>query len=142
MFSLVPMNRREMGLFGQMSELLNDPFFKNFGRSDQSFMVDIEDKGDSYVLEAELPGLKKDEIDISVDGDCLTISAKKDEETSKEEKNYIYRERRVGSYVRKFDISNVNAEAIEGDFKDGVLSLTMPKKEQLKPLQRKIELGE
>lgn len=140
MFNLVPMNRREMGLFGQMSELLNDPFFKNVGRYDQSFMVDIEDKGDAYVLEAELPGMTKDEIDISIDGDCLTIQAKKDEETSKEEKNYIYRERRVGSYVRKFDISNVHSEAIKGDFKDGILMLTMPKKEQPKPVQRKIEL--
>lgn len=142
MFSLVPMNRREMGLFGQMGELLNDPFFKNFGRNDQTFMVDIEDRGDAYILEAELPGMKKEEIDISIDGDCLTIQAKKDEETSKEEKNYIYRERKVGSYVRKFDISNVNAEAIKGDFKDGILMLTMPKKEELKPLQRKIELGD
>ena len=68
MFNLVPMNRREMGLIGQMGELLNDPFFKNFGRNDQTFMVDIEDRGDAYILEAELPGMKKEEIDISIDG--------------------------------------------------------------------------
>ena len=47
-----------------MGELLNDPFFKNFGRNDQTFMVDIEDRGDAYILEAELPGMKKEEIDI------------------------------------------------------------------------------
>lgn len=141
MFNLVPMNRRELGLFGQMSELLNDPFFRSSG-NDRSFMVDIEDKGDSYILEAELPGLKKEEIDVSIDGDCLTIAAKKEETIEKEEKNYIYKERRSGSYTRKFDISNVNSEGIKGDFKDGVLTLEMPKKIALTPAQRKIELGE
>lgn len=141
MFNLVPMNRREMGLFGQMSELFNDPFFRHLG-TEKSFMIDIEDKGDSYVLEAELPGLKKDEIDISIDGDCLTISAKKEESTEKEEKNYVYKERRSGSFTRRFDISNVNSEAIQGDFKDGILTLTMPKKQAIAPAQRKIELGE
>lgn len=141
MFNLVPMNRREMGLFGEMGKLFDDPFFRSFGR-EESFKVDVVDKGDHFILEAELPGLKRDEVDVSVDGDCLTISARREEEKSEKENNYVFRERRIGSYARRFDITNVNAEEIQGDFEDGILTLTMPKKDPNQSRQRKIALGE
>jgi HSP20 family protein len=141
MFGLVPFSQREQSLFGQMGRILDDPFFKQFATTEKSFSIDIEDKGDHFLLEAELPGIEKDNITVSLDGDCMTIKAHREEEKSEEKKNYVYRERSVGTFQRRFDVSSVKTDDIEGDFKDGILTLTMPKKVETKPTQRNIEIG-
>ena len=113
-----------------------------FGRV-QSFRTDIKDTGDSFVIEAELPGFTKEDIDVSINGQTLTVTATHN--THKEEKNektgYIHRERSYGSYQRCFDLDGVDVEKITGALDSGILTLTLPKTAKEEPKARKIELA-
>lgn len=95
-----------------------------------TFKTDLTDNGNEYLLEAELPGYKKEDIKIKIEDDVLTISAEHKTESSDESKNhrYIRRERTYGSFSRSFDVSNVNTDAINAKYEDGILKLTLPKK--------------
>ena len=106
------------------------------------FRTDIQDKGDSYLLEADLPGFKKDDIHIDLDGDTMTISAERHSEHEEKDKsgNYMRCERSYGSYQRSFDISAVNADAMTAEYTDGVLKLTMPKKEMTVSSAKRLEI--
>lgn len=104
--------------------------------------ADIRDNGDSYVIDAELPGYKKEEINVDVNDDILTISAERNSETNEEEKNgYIRRERYYGSVSRSFNISEVEASEITAKHENGVLTLTLPKKKEQLPQSHKIEIN-
>ena len=104
------------------------------------FGTDIIDKGDSYCLQADLPGFKKEDIHVDVDGDKLTINAERNVEDKDEQEGYIRRERSYGSYSRTFDISEIVADQITGDYTDGVLTLNLPKSQPKQPTARRIEL--
>ena len=107
-----------------------------------SIKTDIRDTGDTYVIDAELPGYKKEEINVDVNDDILTISAEKHTETNEEEKNgYIRRERYYGSVSRSFNISEVEASEITAKHENGVLTLTLPKKKEQIPQSHKIEIN-
>ena len=84
-----------------------DPFFSNANTAIAAFGTDVTDEGDFYKLTADLPGFKKDEIQIDVEDGILTISAERNEETEDEDKKgrYIRRERTYGSYKRSFDLT-------------------------------------
>ena len=92
------------------------------------FKTDIQDKGDHYLLEADLPGMKKEDIAIDIDGDNLTIKAERKNEHEEKDKSYVRCERSYGSYQRAFDISGVEVADISAQYNDGVLKLNMPKK--------------
>ena len=77
--------------------------------------TDIVDNGTSYELTADLPGFKKEEISVDINGDRLTISAEHKEDTNGDEKNYIHRERRYGTLRRSFDISGIQADQFRPD---------------------------
>lgn len=111
-------------------EALERAFFggRDFLGDVGSFKTDIQDKGDHYLLEADLPGMKKEDIAIDLDGDNLTIRAERHSEREEKSENYVRCERSYGSYARSFDISGIKAEDIRASYNDGVLSLTMPKK--------------
>ena len=104
------------------------------------FRTDLKDTGDSYVLEADLPGFDKKDINIEMNGDVLTISAERHSEHEEEDKkkNYIRCERSYGSYQREFDISGVEADKIGAKYENGVLTLNMPKKTKTAPETRKL----
>ena len=112
-------------------EALERAFFGNrdFLGDVGTFKTDIQDKGDHYLLEADLPGMKKEDIAIDIDGDNLTIKAERRNEHEEKDKSYVRCERSYGSYARSFDISGVKAEGIKASYNDGVLSLTLPKKD-------------
>ena len=110
-------------------------------RSMVSFGTDILDDGDSFRLVADLPGFKKEDINIEVTGDRLCISAERKQENEENKDGYLRRERSYGSYSRCFDISAIEADGITGSYTDGVLTLTLPKRAELKPAQRRIELS-
>lgn len=115
-------------------------FFNDEGAA--TIKTDIKDTGDSYVIDAELPGYKKEEINVDVKDDILTISAEKHTETNEEEKNgYIRRERYYGSVSRSFNISEVEASEITAKHENGVLTLTLPKKKEQIPQSHKIEIN-
>ena len=115
-------------------------FFDN--RELAEFRTDITDEGDSYMLEADLPGFDKKDINLSIDGDTLTVSAERhSKHEDKDEKNKVIRmERSFGSYTRSFDISGVDADGIKAKYEDGVLKLTLPKKQPAIPEARKLEI--
>lgn len=115
-------------------------FFGDEGAA--TIKTDIKDTGDTYVIDAELPGYKKEEINVDVKDDILTISAEKHTETNEEEKNgYIRRERYYGSVSRSFNISEVEASEITAKHENGVLTLTLPKKKEQIPQSHKVEIN-
>ena len=115
-------------------------FFGELGGMFNSFKTDILDKGDYFELQADLPGFSKEEIEIGIQGDYLTISAEHKEESKEEKDNYIHQERRYGSYQRSFNVANIDTNLINAEYKDGVLNLKLPKLEQIADNNRKIEV--
>lgn len=140
MFDLIPFGQRERGLFGELGSLLNDPFFRDFGARAPAMKIDLEDKGDHLELQTDLPGMKKEDVNISVNGDVLQIQVNHTTTESDEGKNYIYRERRQGMMCRRLDVTGIDADKIEASFADGVLRMKLPKKTELTPAERRIEI--
>ncbi len=112
----------------------------NTANSAAAFRTDVEDKGDAYVLEAELPGMKKEDIDIQIENDCLTISATRKVEEEDKKRNFVKQERFYGSYTRSFNVSGIDVDGIEASYNDGILTLVMPKQVELVPPTRKLEI--
>jgi len=151
MFELRPYNRRNTlanrDPFRELENLEREFFGLNpFGFADTArlgeFRTDLKDNGDSYILEADLPGFEKKDINIEMNGDVLTISAERHSEHEEEDKkkNYIRCERSYGSYSREFDISGVEADGISAKYENGVLTLTMPKKANTLPESKRLEI--
>ncbi|WP_330659686.1 Hsp20/alpha crystallin family protein [Caproiciproducens faecalis] len=139
MFDLMPFGRRENNLFNYFDNMEKN-FFGDISQGLSSFRTDVIDNGDKYLLKAELPGFKKEDIKIDIEGDRLTVSAEHKDETEEKNDNYIRRERRYGSFSRSFDISNIKCNEISAEYKDGILELSMPKLESVVPESRRIEI--
>ncbi len=104
--------------------------------------VDVYEKSDKYVINAEIPGLSKEEIKIDVKDGALTISGEKKYEEKKEDENYIRVERRYGKFERRFNLpENVNVESVSANYKNGVLEVSLPKKEEAKPKQIDVKVN-
>ena len=136
MFELLP--------FASRNELYN-PFhdFDNFfgGMNLAEFKTDIREDGDHYTLDADLPGFNKDDIQVDIGDGALTITAQRSEKSEKKEQDgYVRRERSYGSFRRSFDLTGVDAEKISGAYKDGVLTLTLPKQSEQAPVSRRLQL--
>lgn len=124
--------------FREMEQLERAFFGNDFFSSVPAFKTDIQDKGDHFLLESDLPGVDRKDISIDIDGDCLTIHAERKSEH--EEKDYLRCERSYGSYTRSFDVSNIKADEISASYDNGVLTLKLPKKEAEVPASRRIEI--
>ena len=140
MFELTSFTRPERELM-RMMDAFDREFFRTPARpAAATFRTDLSDCGDGYRLEAELPGFKKEDISISLDGDLLTVSARQNAETEEERRGYIYRERRSGTFSRSFDISGIDESGITAKYENGVLTLDLPKAQKPEKRQRTIEL--
>jgi HSP20 family protein len=96
--------------------------------------IDVFEREDKFVVKAELPGMKEEDIDISVVGDTLTIKGERRAESEVQEDDYYYCERSYGSFSRSIAIpSNVDAQKIGANYKDGVLEVSLPKTPEVKP---------
>lgn len=103
--------------------------------------VDVTEDNDNLYVEADLPGINKNEVKVSVTGDVLTISGERKSEQRDENKNYYRIERSSGSFSRSFTLpAEIDSEKISAEFKDGVLKVTMPKTEEAKVVEKKIEV--
>jgi len=101
--------------------------------------VDIYEEGDTVVVKTELPGMKKEDIDVKLTEDVLTISGEKKKEEKVEKKDYYRLERSHGSFTRSFRLpTEVQAEKATASFKDGVLEIRVPKTEEAKKKEKKI----
>lgn len=104
--------------------------------------VDIFETEHELVVKADLPDVKPEELDIRVENNILTIRGERKFEKKVNEDNYLRVERSYGSFSRSFSLANtVNAEAIKADYKNGVLTLSIPKREEAKPKQIKVSVG-
>ena len=92
--------------------------------------VDVKEEGNRYLVEADLPGLKKDDIKIEIDGAVVSISAEyKAESPQKDGERLVYSERRTGAVARSFELpAEIDRDAASAKYEDGVLKLTLPKK--------------
>ena len=127
--------------FGMMVPQGRDPLY---GKHAKNLMkTDVRETENSYELDVDLPGFKKDEVNVDLKDGYLTISAERNSESEKKDDkgNFVRRERSYGSFSRSFDVSSVKTDDITGEYKDGVLTLTMPKKEENVPTSRRIDIG-
>jgi HSP20 family protein len=110
------------------------------GRNAFSPAVDVVEDKEAMVVRAELPGLKREEVDVSIDGNVLTLRGERKFEREEEGKRYHHVERSYGSFVRCFQLpTTVDAEKIDAKLADGVLTLRIPKKDVVKA--RKISVS-
>ena len=126
---MIPRKRNEFDLFDSM---FNDPFFE---RKETKWMkTDIKEVGNNYVIEVDLPGYDKDNIQIEMESGYLKVTAKVDNSNEEEEEGkYIHKERYYGECSRSFYVGdNVTEEDIKASFKNGILTLTLPKEEPKK----------
>lgn len=143
---LLPYVRRNNSLsaFDPFRELeeMERAFFGNGSTKMSAFSTDIKDNGDHFTLEADLPGVKKEDIKLDLTDNVLTINAERHSEYEENDKkhNYVRCERSYGSYSRSFDTTGIDTDAIDAEFKDGVLILTLPKVKEVKPETRRLEI--
>ena len=147
---LVPYGRRSKALSqrpqsifdidSMFDNFFNDSFMPAIFTGDAQLKVDIKENEKEYIVEADLPGINKEEINVELNNDRLTIAVERKEEVNEEKENYIRRERRSGSYCRSFMVENVKQDDIAAKFENGVLSLTLPKKEAEVKKSSKIEI--
>ncbi len=141
---LVPFNRKDLikrtSAFDSFYDVLDDFFSDtpNVRRNltHDTFKMDIEEKDNEYVVEAELPGINKEEVDIQLDDGRLTISIKREESKDIEEKNYIHKERRYSSMSRGVYLENIVNNDIKATLEDGVLCITIPKQEKTEEVKK------
>ena len=132
-----------------LQEQLNRLFNEAFDRSAEEGSltpwapaVDIFETEHELVVKADLPDIKPEELDIRVENNILTIRGERKFEKKVNENNYLRLERTYGSFSRSFSLANtVNSEAIKAEYKDGVLTLTVPKREEAKPKQIKVNVN-
>ena len=104
--------------------------------------IDIVDRPNEVIVKAEMPGVAKDDIEISVQENSLTISGRIQAEKEAKEENYYYRERGYNSYSRTVEIPfKVSPEKIKAGLKDGILTIHLPKAEEVQPKRIKVEVG-
>jgi HSP20 family protein len=104
--------------------------------------VDIYETEHELVVKADLPDVDPKELDIRVENNLLTIRGERKFEKKVNDENYLRVERAYGSFSRSFSLANtVNSEAIKADYQNGVLTLTIPKREEAKPKQIKVNVG-
>lgn len=96
--------------------------------------IDVFEKEDKYVVKAELPGMKEEDIDVSVVGDTLTIKGERKAESEVKEEDYHCCERSYGSFFRSISLpSKVDAENIAASYEGGILEISLPKAAEVKP---------
>lgn len=150
MFELVPFNRRKNQMQSKGRDIFdlervfdnffNDTVFPSYFSQSGLMKVDIRDEGEAFILETDLPGVKKEEINIDIGDGRLTISVNKDEQVEDKRENYICRERRASAMRRSFNLDNIDIEKINAKLENGLLTLRLPKSEAEKPAGRKIDI--
>lgn len=142
MFDMIPFRKNNMRgtSFSKFLDENFDDFFNSMNVFQDNFKADLKETEDSYLVEADLPGVKKDAINIEFNNNYLSISAKREDSIEDKRENYVRRERHYGEYKRSFYIDNVDESKIDASFADGVLKITLPKLDKDAPKKRRIEI--
>ena len=139
---LTPYRRNEINTFNPFKAMdeLERRFFGS--ESIDEFKTDIREEDGNVILEADLPGFKKEDVHVDLDDNLMTISAERHSDYEQKDKqgNYIRCERSYGNFSRSFDITGIDREQIKASFENGVLTLTMPKQTQPQITSRRVEI--
>lgn len=131
----------------ELDRLFKEAFHPIFGEGDLSTRtwappVDIYENENNIVLKAELPGVEPKDVEIKVEDNTLYLKGERKFEKETKEENYHRVERTYGSFARSFTLPNsINAEQVKAEYKDGLLTLTLPKREEAKPRTIKIDVS-
>jgi len=138
MAGLIPFNRvyglRPRGFeefTNALDDFFNDPWWSRISLFNDTFKVDVQETEKAYLIEAELPGIKKEEVDLQLDDNRLAISVNREEKNEEENRNYIHKERRVSSMQRRIYLADAASDDVKAELTNGVLKISVPKKEQV-----------
>jgi HSP20 family protein len=139
MAALIPFNRKYVATlptgFENFYNMLDDFFSDGSGvgrnLAKDTFKLDVEETEGAFKIQAELPGIKKEEIGLELEEGKLTISVKKEENVEEDKKNYIHRERRLSSMARSVYLGDAKAEGIKATLEDGILSIVIEKEQKV-----------
>ena len=134
MFELIPYASRRNSIFSPFEDFYRDFWSTPTGE----IKTDITDTGDAYKLEADLPGFKKEDIKIDINDKRLIIKAERSSESEENKQGYVRKERSYGSFTRSFDVSAIETGEITATYTDGVLTMTLPKRPELRPESRQV----
>ena len=145
--TLVKWTPRPTSIFNDMDKMISNVFENDWNfpvrsKTNWSPPVDVKETDDSFTLTADIPGLTKKEVTVNVADGIVSISGERKLEDEKESDNYHCRERRYGSFSRTFNLpETVNEEDISASFKNGTLSIELPKQELVLPKERQIKIS-
>lgn len=146
MFEMIPwrrnsnMQRRDDFFETVVNSFFNDDFFAPANLLNSNFSVDLKENENEYLIEADLPGVEKENIHLEYNNGYLTISAKRDNLVENKKDNYVRKERSYGEFKRCFYVDNIDEEKIQASFKNGVLNVSLPKLNKGKESSRKIDI--
>lgn len=137
MANLIPTNRRIRSVaptgfedfYNMLDDFFTDPWLSG-RRARDAFKMDVQQNDKEYLIEAELPGVCKDEVAVDMADGTLRISVNREETKNEENKNYIHRERRVSSMSRAVHLPDAEAEGITAKLDNGVLKINVPRQKQ------------
>ena len=129
-----------------MNQLMEESFVRpTAAQNGKNFVpaLDLSETGEGYLVEAALPGLKPEDVEITVENNVLTIKGETRQETDSKDRNFHRLERRFGSFQRTIGLpTTVKADAIQASLTNGVLRLEIPKAEEVKPRKISVNVGE
>jgi HSP20 family protein len=139
MAGLVPFNKNRLGLrrsgfedfYNMLDDFFNDTWSPRRSLMYDTFKLDVQENDKEYCIEAELPGVKKEEINLELNEGRLTISINREESIDEEKKNYIHKERRFSSMQRSIYLADAKGDGVKAKLEEGVLNITVPKQEKL-----------
>lgn len=137
------MERRFEEFFRRPFSMMGFPWWSGLEAAEGEIApsVDIYEEGGDVVVKSELPGMKKEDIEVNLTEDSITISGEKKKEEKVEKKGYYRLERSYGSFTRSFGLpSEVRTEDAKAKFKDGILEIRIPKTEEAKRKARKVSI--
>lgn len=148
MFGIVPFRRNDelvtrsnpFDFVSIFDDFFNDSLTPAFFTSSNPIKADISETDKEYVLEADMPGAKKEDIKLELRDGVLTIGVEHNEEKDEKKDNYVRKERRYGSYSRSFRVDGVDQEKVSASYKDGVLKVNLPKLEEAAPKSHRIDI--
>lgn len=145
MFGLIPfktnqLNKNQEGFENLFGDFFNDDFLSPLNGDSNKFSTDIKENDSEYLVCAELPGVKKEDIELDFKDNKLIISAKREDIVDEKKENYIRKERNYGEFTRVFTFMNIDKDKITAKFENGELKITLPKKAIEKEQKSKIEI--
>lgn len=136
--------RELVNLRDEMDRFFNTFFIRQLEGTEGFWapVIDIEEDNEYFIVKAELPGIKKEDIKISVRGNLLSITGGRKQESEIKNKTFHRIERSYGKFMRKITLpSEVNADKVQAKYKNGILTITLPKPESTKPKEITVELS-